>query len=327
MKLASLKNGDRDGQLVVVNDKLTHAVAANDIAASLQIALDDWSTAAPALESLYRTINEQKVAGQIAFEAKNFASPLPRAFQFLDGSVYLSHMEKARKARGATMPENYATEPLMYQGVSDSFLGPCDDAPFPSEDLGIDFEAEIAVIVDDVPMGVSPAQAAEHIKLIVLLNDFTARSLTQSELPKGFGFLQSKPTSSFAPVAITPATLGDDWQEQRLNLRVHAYVNNNKLGSPHTGKDMFFGYPELIAHAARTRRLSAGTIIGAGAVSNKDTSSGYACIAEARVEEQMAGDEPTTPFLKFGDRVRIDVLDDQGHSVFGAIDQQIVPHT
>ena len=180
------------------------------------------------------------------------------------------------------------------------------------------------MIVDDVPMGISAEEAVEHIKLVVLLNDFTARALTKTELPKGFGFLQSKPTSSFAPIAITPAALGEHWRDQRLNLAVHAHVNNNKLGAPHAGKDMFFGYPELIAHAARTRRLSAGTIIGAGAVSNKDTSSGYACIAEARVEEQIAGGEPTTPFLQFGDRVRIEVLDRQGYSVFGAIDQQIV---
>lgn len=325
MKLASLKNDSRDGQLVVVNDKLSHAVAATNIAPTLQVALDHWPEAAPALETLYRTLNKQQVPGQFPFNAKNCASPLPRAFQFLDGSVYLSHMEKARKARGASMPENYATEPLMYQGVSDCFLGPLDDAPFPSEELGIDFEAEIAVIVDDVPMGVSPEQAAEHIKLIVLLNDFTARALTKTELPKGFGFLQSKPTSSFAPIAITPATLGENWHAERLNLAVHAYVNNTKLGSPHAGKDMFFGYPELISHAARTRCLSAGTIIGAGAVSNKDISSGYACIAEARVEEQIASGSPVTPFLKFGDRVRLEVLDAQGDSVFGAIDQQIVP--
>lgn len=324
MKLASLNNGSRDGQLLIVNELLTHAVTAADIAPTLQAALDDWQTLEPLLEERYKNLNLGQQAGQFTFAPKNCASPLPRAFQFLDGSVYLSHMQKARKARGAAMPENFATEPLMYQGLSDSFLGPYEDAPFPSEDIGIDFEAEIAVILDDVPMGVSAADATQHIKLVVLLNDFTARALTKTELPKGFGFVQSKPTSSFSPVAVTPATLGRNWSEERLTLPIHTYINEHKLGSPNAGKDMFFGYPALIEHAARTRRLSAGTIIGAGAISNKDISAGYACIAEARVEEQLANGEPCTPFLHFGDRVKIEMLDNDGNSVFGAIDQQIV---
>lgn len=324
MKLASLRSDSRDGRLLIVNDQLTHAVTAVDIAPTLQAAMDDWQALEPALKDRYESLNLGQLADQFNFEAKNCTSPLPRAFQFLDGSVYLSHMQKARKARGAAMPENFASEPLMYQGLSDSFLGPCEDAPFPSEELGIDFEAEIGIIVDDVPMGISAADAIGHIQLVVLLNDFTARALTKTELPKGFGFVQSKPTSSFSPVAVTPAALGENWHEQRLKLPVHTYINGQKLGSPNAGKDMFFGYPELIEHAARTRRLSAGTIIGAGAVSNKDISDGYACIAEARVEEQLAEGKARTPFLHFGDRVKIEVLDHSGRSIFGAIDQQIV---
>ncbi|MEM7469662.1 MAG: fumarylacetoacetate hydrolase family protein [Pseudomonadota bacterium] len=252
---------------------------------------------------------------------------MPRAFQFLDGSVYLSHMKKARQARGAAMPDNYETEPLMYQGLSDSFLGPKEDVPFASDSIGVDCEAEIGVIVDDVPLGVSASEASTHIKLVCLLNDFTARALTQTELPKGFGFIQSKPASSFAPVAVSPSSLGSYWRDNRLCLPVKTKINDLVLGAPHAGTDMYFDFADLIAHAAKTRRLSAGTIIGAGAVSNDDVQQGYACIAEARVEEQNAEGQAKTAFLKFGDRVQIEVTGEHGEPVFGAIDQQIVKHT
>jgi fumarylacetoacetate (FAA) hydrolase len=324
MKLASLKNGSRDGQLTVVDRTHTHAVSGADIAPTLQAALDEWQIIEPLLAARYQRLNDGLENGAHRFESADYTAPLPRAFQFLDGSVYLSHMEKARKARGASMPDNYETEPLMYQGLSDSFVGPYDDVPFPSEDIGIDFEAEIGVIVDDVPMGTSREDAPQHIKLVVLLNDFTARNLTKTELPKGFGFIQSKPTSSFSPIAISPSSLGENWLDNRLSLPVHTSINGQQLGCPNAGEDMFFDFATLIAHAARTRRLCAGTIIGAGAVSNKDITNGYACIAEARVEEQLAIGEPQTPFLKFGDSVKIDVLSHDGNSVFGSIDQRIV---
>ncbi|MGR8948794.1 MAG: fumarylacetoacetate hydrolase family protein [Gammaproteobacteria bacterium] len=324
MKLASLKTNDRDGQLMVVSENLRRAVPAAGIATTLQAALDNWREAAPALSERYRLLNDGALDNAIEFQRTKYASPLPRAFQFLDGSVYLSHMKKARQARGASMPQNYETEPLMYQGLSDSFVGPYDDVAFPSEDIGIDFEAEIGVIVDDVPMGVARDEAAEHIKLVVMLNDFTARAVTKTELPKGFGFVQSKPTSSFAPLAISPATLGKYWRNNRLNLAVNTFVNDTQLGHPHAGEDMYFDFADLIAHAAKTRRLGAGTIIGAGAVSNSDISRGYACIAEARVEEQLASGTPVTAFLKFGDRVRIEIHGKNGEDIFGAIDQKII---
>lgn len=324
MILASRHASGRDGQLMVVSADRLQAVSATDIAPTLQVALEHWSNLENALIERFNALNHGRADAAVPFEAKDYLSPLPRSFQFLDGSVYLSHMQKARQARGASMPENFDSEPLMYQGLSDSFLAPLQDAPFPDEDLGIDFEAEIAVVVDDVPMGVSVDDALQHIKLVLLLNDFTARNLTKTELPKGFGFVQSKPTSSFAPLAVTPQSLAEHWHQCKLNLPVCCYINGQLLGRPNAGKDMYFGFPELIHHASRTRRLSAGTIIGAGAVSNKDISTGYACIAEARVEEQIASGSPQTNFLRFGDTVKIEVLSPQGVTLFGRIEQTIV---
>lgn len=324
MKLATLKTDERDGKLMIVSEDTRLATPARGIAETLQAALDNWSVAANALEARYQSLNNGEIDEVIEFQAKAYASPLPRAFQFLDGSVYLSHMKKARQARGANMPANYETEPLMYQGLSDSFLGPNDDAPFPHEDIEIDFEAEIGVIVDDVPLGTQREDAANHIKLVVLLNDFTARAITKTELPKGFGFVQSKPTTSFAPIAVSPAALGNYWQRNRLNLPVNTYINGKQFGQPNAGEDMYFDFSDLIAHAARTRRLSAGTIIGAGAVSNKDIRRGYACIAEARVEEQLAAGSAKTSFLNFGDQIRIEILSADGNTIFGAIDQSVV---
>lgn len=321
MKLASLKSGGRDGSLLVVNAALTQAVRVPQIAATLQQAIENWQQAEPALAAVYQQLQRGQAAGAFALDVNELASPLPRAYQFLDGSVYLHHMEKARKARGAAMPPNYKTEPLMYQGGSDAFIGPTETMRLPSEAFDIDYEAEVAVVVDDVPMGTTADQAGHHIKLVMLLNDYTLRALTRSELPKGFGFLQAKPTSAFSPVAVTPAELGAAWDGRRLALPLLSAVNGRRMGQPNAGRDMFFDYPQLIAHAARTRNLGAGTIIGAGTVSNQDDEAGFGCIAEARIHEELAGGTATTPFFRFGDRVRIEMLDADGRSIFGAIDQ------
>ncbi len=323
MKLASLKSGGRDGTLVVVSRTLSRAVAVPRIANTLQQALDDWATHAPQLAQVSAALDAGKCSDDFPFEPCAAASPLPRSYQFLDGSVYLHHMEKARRARGVAMPPNHTTEPLMYQGLSDSFGGPCDAMLLPSEDLEIDYEAEVAIITDDVPMGVTVDAAAAHVKLVMLLNDWTARALTRSELPKGFGFVQSKPASAFSPVAVTLDELGAAWVDGRVCLPLHSSVNGKTMGCPNAGIDMFFTYPQLIAHAARTRALSAGTIIGGGAVSNRDPASGHGCIAEARVDEQQAFAAARTPWLRNGDVVRIEMLDAQGTSVFGAIEQRV----
>lgn len=323
MKLASLRAGGRDGTLVVVDRDLRTAVAVPSIARTMQSAMERWDEAAPALEAVYAALNAGAQAGAFDLRVDDLASPLPRSFQFLDGSVYLHHMEKARKARGAAMPANYLTEPLMYQGLSDAFCGPTEPMVFPTEALDADYEAEVAIVVDDVPMGTSVAEAGGHIKLLMLLNDYTLRALTRTELPKGFGFMQAKPTSSFSPVAVTPDELRPHWDGERLSLPLLSSINGRPMGRPNAGVDMFFTYPQLIAHAARTRRLGAGTIIGAGSVSNQDESAGFGCVAEARVHEEMAGGAATTPFLCFGDSVRIEMRDPQGRSLFGAIDQVI----
>lgn len=325
MKLASLKEGGRDGTLIVVSRDLSRGVKVPHIAATLQQAIEQWTRAQPALDEVYQALGRGEVAHSFAIDAQALASPLPRAFQFLDGSVYLHHMEKARKARGAEMPPNYKTDPLMYQGLSDRFIGPRDAMPIPDDALGLDYEAELAVVLDDVPMGVAAGEAGRHIKLLMLLNDFTLRALTRTELPKGFGFMQAKPTSSFSPVAVTPDELGDAWDGQTLNLPILSSVNGQAMGSANTGRDMFFTYPTLIAHAARTRSLSAGTIIGAGAVSNLDPATGYACLAEKRADEELSAGAAQTPWLRFGDSVRIEMLDAQGASIFGAIDNTVVP--
>lgn len=323
MKLGSLKNGERDGVLVVVDRKLATCVRVPHIAKTLQQAIETWSTTAPKLQSVYDLLNAGKAEGAEPFWPQRAESPLPRAYQFLDGSVYLSHMRKARRARGAEMPPNFETEPLMYQAVSDGFIGPVDDMPLPTDELGVDMEAEVAVILDDVPMGVTADQAGKHVKLIMLLNDYTLRTLTKSELPKGFGFMQAKPTSGFSPVAVTPDEL-PQWDGHKLNLQLISSVNGKRIGAPHAGKDMYFDYPQLIAHAACTRKLGAGTILGAGTVANKDETAGSSCIAEVRANEEIEHGKATTPFLKFGDRIRIEMLDEAGQSIFGAIDQRVI---
>lgn len=323
MKLASLKRGGRDGTLVVVSPDLRVAVAVPGIAATLQQALETWDRSAPELAQVYEHLKEDRVSGAFEVRPEDLASPLPRAFQFLDGSVYLHHMEKARRARGADMPSNYKTEPLMYQGLSDRFDGPCDPMRFPDEELGLDYEPEVAVVLDDVPMGTSVAQAGAHIRLVMLMNDYTLRALTRTELPRGFGFLQSKPTSAFSPVAVSPDELGSAWDGTRVSLPLVSSINGKLVGRANAGHDMFFDYPQLIAHAARTRSLSAGTILGAGAVANRDPNTGHACLAEVRADEELANGAPKTPWLRFGDRVRIEMFNAEGRSIFGAIDQRI----
>ena len=325
MKLASLRDTSRDGTLIVVSRDLTRAVQVPSIAKTLQQAIEQWDRVRPLLQDVSDALQRQERSDAFALDPEALASPFPRAFQFLDGSVYLHHMEKARKARGAEMPPNYKTEPLMYQGLSDRFIGPREPMRIPDESLGLDYEAELAVVVDDVPMGTPASEAGRHIKLLMLLNDYTLRTLTRTELPKGFGFMQAKPTSAFSPVAVTLDEVGAAWDGDKLDRPILSSINGQAVGSANTGRDMFFTYPMLIAHAARTRSLSAGTIIGAGAVSNLDPQTGYACLAEKRADEELRDGKATTPWLKFGDRVRIDMLDASGASIFGAIDNVVVP--
>jgi len=320
MKLASLRVG-RDGRLVVVSTDLALAVEVPRIAPTLQAALDDWDRVAPKLQETSERLNSQRDG--FAFRAEICASPLPRAYQWADGSAYVTHVELVRKARGAELPASFWTDPLIYQGGSDGFLGPTDPIEAVDEDWGIDVEGEVAVITGDVPYGCSAAEAQLHIRLVMLANDVSLRNLTSSELAKGFGFFQSKPATAFSPVAVTPDELDDAWHEGRVHLPLLVDVNGTRLGAPHAGTDMTFSFPQLIAHAAKTRALAAGSIIGSGTVSNKDRSVGSACLAEKRMLEQLETGAPKTPFLKFGDSVRIEMLDKNGHSIFGAIDQRV----
>ncbi|MBF5093138.1 fumarylacetoacetate hydrolase family protein [Azospirillum sp. INR13] len=333
MKLASLKAGGRDGTLVVVSRDLTRATPVAEIARTLQAALDDWTALAPKLEEAYRALNADPAAGR-PFDPAAAASPLPRAYQWADGSAYVNHVELVRKARGAEMPPSFWTDPLMYQGCSDSFLAPTDPIPAATEAWGIDFEAEIAVVTGDVPMGVPAETAGGHIRLLMLVNDVSLRNLIPAELGKGFGFFQSKPASSFSPVAVTPDELGDSWDGGKLHRPLVTTLNGEPFGCPNAGVDMTFDFPTLIAHAAKTRRLAAGSIVGSGTVSNKldggpgkpvDAGGvGYSCLAELRMIETIEHGAPKTPFMRFGDRVRIELFDKDGASVFGAIDQQVV---
>jgi len=327
MKLATLKQGGRDGTPVVVDSALERCIRPRGIAPTLQAALDDWATAEPLLHSLANRLALGEAVDTEPFDPATCASPLPRAYQFADGSAFLSHMELVRRARGAEMPTSFLDEPLMYQGLSDSFLGPRDDILIADADWGIDFEAEIAVVTDDVPMGVSALDAAQHIKLIMLCNDVSLRNLVPGEVAKGFGFYQSKPASAFSPVAVTPDALAEAWDGARLHRRLISQVNGREIGRPHGGTDMTFDFPQLIAHAARTRRLGAGTIIGSGTVSNRDhRSAGSSCLAEVRAIETIEHGEPRTPFLQFGDTISIDMFASTGASIFGAIEQRVVQH-
>lgn len=322
MKLASLKQG-RDGVLVVVSRDLSRAIKAPSIAATLQAALDDWATIRPQLEALYQRLNDGLEAEAFAFEQSACHSPLPRAFHWADGSAYVNHVELVRKARGAEMPESFWHEPLMYQGGSDAFIAPHSAIRMADEAWGIDLEAELAVITDDVPMGVNAADAADHVQLLMLVNDVSLRNLIPGELAKGFGFYQSKPSSSFSPVAVTPDELGDSWKGGKVHRPLVSHINGQLFGEPDAGTDMTFNFPTLVAHAAKSRPLGSGTIIGSGTVSNYDRSAGSSCLAEKRMLEVIEQGEAKTPFLKFGDRVRIEMFDAAGQSIFGAIDQVV----
>lgn len=323
MKLASRKAGGRDGQLVVVDRALTRFVPVPDVAPTLQAALDHWQEVEPLLRGIASALDTGKVPDARPFDPKDCAAPLPRAYHWADGSAYVNHVELVRKARGAEMPPSFWTDPLMYQGGSDDMLGACDDARFVSAEHGIDLEAEVAVITSDVPIGVAAENAGAHIRLLMLVNDWSLRNLIPNELAKGFGFYQSKPATAFSPVAVTPDELGEAWKDGKVHLPLVSAINGQVLGSPNAGVDMTFSFPQLIAHAARTRRLAAGAIIGSGTVSNLDRARGSSCLAEVRTLEQLEHGAPKTPFLKFGDRVRIEMRDAAGASVFGAIDQQV----
>ncbi len=332
MKLATLKDGTRDGRLVVVSRDLTRYTDASFLARTLQAALDDWRRVAPHLEALAESLEHGSVPSE-RFHEHDAMSPLPRAYQWADGSAYVNHVELVRKARGAEMPATFWTDPLMYQGGSDSFLDPREPIRMADEAWGIDMEGELAVIVGDVPMGASVDEAREAIRLIMLVNDVSLRGLIPAELGKGFGFFQSKPSSAFSPVAVTPDELGDAWDGGKLHLPLNVDLNGKPFGRANAGIDMTFDFPTLIAHAARTRPLCAGSIIGSGTVSNKldggpgkpveEGGVGYSCIAEIRTIETIESGGPKTPFMRFGDVVRIEMKDGAGHSIFGAIEQTV----
>jgi fumarylacetoacetate (FAA) hydrolase len=302
---------------------LQQAVKATGIAATMQAALDDWSNTAPRLNALSDALNAGQAADAFALDTAALAAPLPRAYEFVDGSAYLPHVERVRRARGAEVPESFYVDPLMYQATSAGFLGPRDAVVVPSEDYGIDLEAEVVVITDDVPMAVTAEQAAGHIQLVGLVNDVSLRNLIPGELAKGFGFLQSKPRSALSPVFVTPDELGDAWQDEKLHLPMRTWLNGKWFGEAECGVDMQFNFAQLVAHAAKTRPLTAGTIVGSGTIANEDTSKGASCLAEQRTVETLRDGKPSTPFLTFGDTLRIEITDKQGMSIFGAIEQRI----
>jgi fumarylacetoacetate (FAA) hydrolase len=333
MKLATYKDGSRDGQLVVVSRDLSTAHYATGIASKMQQLLDDWNFIAPQLHDLSVTLNHGKARHAFAFDPAMCMAPLPRAYQWADGSAYINHVELVRAARNSEVPDTFYSDPLMYQGGSDDFIGPCDDVVVPSEDFGIDFEAELAVVTGDVPMGSTPDQTLDGIRLLMLANDVSLRNLIPAELAKGFGFFQSKPATAFSPVAVTLDELGDAWQGGRVHLTVQSTWNGRKVGMCDAGPDMTFHFGQLIAHIAKTRNVRAGSIVGSGTVSNrgvevqgkKDWPKGYSCIAEKRAIETILDGQPSTAYMQFGDTIRIEVKGKDGQSVFGAIDQRIAP--
>ena len=323
MKLASLKEGGRDGTLIVVNRAVTQAVKVPDIARTMQIALDDWADIAQKLEAVYVQLQNSEIENSFELDPLQLAAPLPRSYHWADGSAYVTHVELVRKARNVKLPESFWTDPLMYMGASDAFIGPCDDVLVEDEAWGIDFESEVVIFTDDVPAGVTPEGAREHIKLIGLVNDVSLRNLIPAELAKQFGFYQSKPWTSFTPVAVTPDELGDAWDGARLHLPLHSTMNGIKLGSPNAGVDMVFDFLQLTAHAAKSRDLVAGTVIGSGTISNVGSKDGSSCLAEIRCLETIADGKPTTSFMNFGDRIEIEMFDAEGNSIFGKIDQVV----
>lgn len=337
MKLATYKDGSRDGQLVVVSRDLSTAHYATGIANKLQQALDDWGFISPQLQDLYDTLNQGKARHAFPFDTKLCMAPLPRAYQWADGSAYINHVELVRLARNSEVPANYYTEPLMYQGGSDDFLGPCDKSPCMNEAFGIDFEAEVAVVTGDVKMGSTPEQALDGIRLVMLANDWSLRHLIPDELAKSFGFFQSKPATAFSPVAVTLDELGDAWNQGRLGLTIQSAWNGRTVGMCDAGKEMTFHFGQLIAHICKTRNVRAGSIVGSGTVSNRATevdgkkewTKGYSCIAEKRAIETIQTGKPVTDYMKFGDTIKIEMKGKDGQSVFGAIEQEVVqasPH-
>ena len=323
MKLATLKNNQRDGELVVVSRDLSLAVSASNIAPTLQAALDNWQDCQPQLQALYDSLNQGQQDRAFEFDQMQCHSPLPRAYQWADGSAYVNHIELVRKARNAEMPENFWHDPLIYQGGSDSFIGPRDNIMVTDPNYGIDFEAEIAVITDDVPMNINAEDAQSHIQLLMLVNDVSLRGLIPNEISKGFGFFHSKPSSAFSPVAITPDELGDAWQDGKVHLPLVSHLNNDLFGKPNAGVDMTFNFNQLVAHAAKTRTLAAGCIIGSGTVSNVDRSSGSSCIVERRMLETIEHGSAQTAFMQYGDTIRIEMFDNDGHNLFGTIEQTV----
>jgi fumarylacetoacetate (FAA) hydrolase len=325
MKLATYKDGSRDGQLLVVSRDLATAHYASGVAGTLQQVLEDWNFLSPQLQDLSETLNQGKARHAFPFDARRCMAPLPRAYQWVVGSAYLNHVELMRRAQKAEMPASFSTDPLMYQGGSDDFLGPCEEVVCASEAFGIDFEAELAVITGDVPMGVSPGQALDGIRLLMLANDVSLRHLIPSELAKGFGFLQSKPATAFSPVAVTLDELGPAWTQGRVHLTLQSTWNGRRVGLCETGPEMSFHFGELIAHMCKTRNVRAGSVVGSGTVSNQDPSHGYSCIAEKRTIETIQDGQPATDFMKYGDTIRIDMKGRDGISVCGAIEQEVVP--
>ncbi len=331
MKLATYRDGSRDGQLVVVSRDLSTAHYATGVADRLQQVLDDWNFLSPQLQDLSDTLNHGKARHAFPFDARQCMAPLPRAYQWADGSAYLNHVELVRAARKATVPDSFYSDPLMYQGVSDDMLGACDDVVCASEAFGIDFEAEVVVITGDVPMGSSPERALEGIRLLALANDVSLRNLIPDELAKGFGFVQSKPATAFSPVAVTLDELGEAWEKGRLSLTLQSTWNGRKVGMCEAGPEMTFHFGQLIAHLCKTRNVRAGSVVGSGTVSNKGVEidgrmewpKGYSCIAEKRAIETIQDGKPTTAYMKFGDTIRIEMKGRDGQSIFGAIDQQI----
>ena len=325
MKLATYKDGSRDGQLVVVSRDLKTAHYATEIANTLQQVLDDWNFHSPQLQDLSDTLNQGKARHAFPFDPKQCMAPLPRAYQWADGSAFINHVELVRKARGAEVPASFYTDPLMYQGASDDLMGPCDDIMCASEADGIDFEAEVAVITGDVRMAATPEQALDGVRLVLLANDVSLRHLIPDELAKGFGFVQGKPATAFSPVAVTLDELGDAWHQGRLNLTLQSTWNGRKVGMCEAGPEMSFHFGQLIAHLCKTRNVRAGSLIGSGTVSNKDWSHGYSCIAEKRAIETLQDGQPVTEYLKYGDTIRIEMKGRDGQNLFGAIEQEVVP--
>ncbi|WP_158963637.1 fumarylacetoacetate hydrolase family protein [Myroides fluvii] len=323
MKLASINNGTRDGQLVVVSKDLTKAVVVSEIATTMQAALDQWATKETLLKEVYDNLNAGKLSNTIDFTTAKVMAPIPRAYHWADGSAYVTHVELVRKARNAELPASFWTDPLMYMGASDAFIGATDDILIEKEEWGIDFESEVAVITDDVPPGVDAQTALKHIKMVTILNDVSLRNLIPAELGKQFGFYQSKPWTTFAPVMVTLDELGDDWKDGKLHLPLHSTLNGTLVGSPNAGVDMTFNFGQLVAHAAKTRSLMAGTVIGSGTVANQGSPSGSSCLAEVRCLETIKEGKPVTPFMQFGDRIEIEMMDKEGKSIFGRINQVV----